>query len=235
MFNIICVKFGQKYNAEFVNKLYSDCNGNCSNNFDFYCYTDDITDIDSSIKIINPIGPTLKGVWNKLTLFNPVANSPGTGSEGNGLYGAINLASIFHSHFMIYPYWEAEFILPSDVSFVTVRLHERNRSTHNGTWNLTSIIYDNNNPYGIFPSNGIKYWFDAKDVKSEDTRWYNKGTAGGYADLSGNGITVTETTGNGLDRIVKAVEGSSTDEIHFNTNEGVNSRDSCNWSRLAFA
>lgn len=71
MYNIICVKFGKKYNAEFVNKLYSDCNGNCSDNFDFYCYTDDITDIDSSIKIINPIGPTLKGVWNKLTLFHP--------------------------------------------------------------------------------------------------------------------------------------------------------------------
>ena len=71
MYNIICVKFGKKYNAEFVNKLYSDCISNCSNDFDFYCYTDDITDIDLPVKIIHPIGPKIKGVWNKLALFHP--------------------------------------------------------------------------------------------------------------------------------------------------------------------
>ena len=70
MFNIICVKFGNKYSSDFVNKLQMDCLTHLGN-FDFYCYTDDPEGIHQSIQTINPVGPTLKGVWNKLCLFNP--------------------------------------------------------------------------------------------------------------------------------------------------------------------
>ena len=71
MFNIICVKFGNKYTSDFVNKLYMDlvCHDPI-NKFNFFCYTDNPEGINDSINIINPIGPTLKGVWNKLALFS---------------------------------------------------------------------------------------------------------------------------------------------------------------------
>ena len=71
MFNIICVKFGKKYSSDFVNKLHMDLlSYNPLNPFKFHCYTDDPEGINNSINIINPIGPTLKGVWNKLALFS---------------------------------------------------------------------------------------------------------------------------------------------------------------------
>ena len=72
MYNVICVKFGTKYNSQFVNKLYHDIKRLTKSEFKFYCYTDDPTGIDREVNIILPLGrPTLKGVWNKLRLFDP--------------------------------------------------------------------------------------------------------------------------------------------------------------------
>lgn len=72
MYNVVCVKFGTKYSADFVNKLYSDIARLTRSDFKFYCYTDDPTGIDPEVNIIPPLGrPTLKGVWNKLRLFDP--------------------------------------------------------------------------------------------------------------------------------------------------------------------
>jgi len=71
MYNVICVKFGTKYNSEFVNKLYKDLKGVTEKDFKFFCYTDDQKGIDSDIEIIPEMrSPTLKGVWNKLRLFD---------------------------------------------------------------------------------------------------------------------------------------------------------------------
>lgn len=72
MYNVICVKFGTKYSADFVNKLYNDIKRLTKAEFEFFCYTDDPTDIEDGINIIPPLGkPTLKRVWNKLRLFDP--------------------------------------------------------------------------------------------------------------------------------------------------------------------
>ena len=65
--NIICVKFGPKYGAEFVNKIYKDLHYP----IDFYCYTDNADGLHKSIKIIPDMGrPTLKVWWNKLRMFD---------------------------------------------------------------------------------------------------------------------------------------------------------------------
>ena len=37
---IICVKWGQKYSREYVEKLKKQCEDNCSIPFNFYCLTD---------------------------------------------------------------------------------------------------------------------------------------------------------------------------------------------------
>jgi len=61
--NILTVKWGDKYSSEYVNTLYdtiSDCN--------FYCYTEDPTDLNPNINVI-PIDNELEGVWNKLSMF----------------------------------------------------------------------------------------------------------------------------------------------------------------------
>lgn len=72
MNNVVCVKFGTKYSADFVNKLYNDIKRLTKSEFKFFCYTDDAEGIGKDITIIHPLGkPTLKGVWNKLRLFDP--------------------------------------------------------------------------------------------------------------------------------------------------------------------
>lgn len=69
MINVVCVKWGDKYSADYVNRLYSMCSRNMPAAFDFYCYTDDTSGIDRFIRTI-PITSGLEGVWPKLDLLN---------------------------------------------------------------------------------------------------------------------------------------------------------------------
>lgn len=70
MLNIICVKWGTKYDYTFVNNLYKMCCKNFSDPFNFYCYTDDSDHINENVKIIKiPKDNNLEMWWNKLALF----------------------------------------------------------------------------------------------------------------------------------------------------------------------
>ena len=67
--NIICVKWGDKYSPEFVNKLFAMVSKNsCGQNFDFYCYTDNSEGLHAKIKKIK-IESDLMGYWPKIELF----------------------------------------------------------------------------------------------------------------------------------------------------------------------
>lgn len=50
MNNIICMKWGSKYNAEYVNKLYNMVKKNTNQTFRFVCFTEDTSGIDSHIE-----------------------------------------------------------------------------------------------------------------------------------------------------------------------------------------
>jgi hypothetical protein len=67
--NIVCVKWGDKYSAEYVNKLYSMCAKYVTEPWELTCYTDDPSGLNSSIKVI-PIESDLEGWWCKLDLLN---------------------------------------------------------------------------------------------------------------------------------------------------------------------
>ena len=68
--NILCVKWGTKYSSEYVNKLYNMVLKNCNGQpFNFYCYTDNPSDLKSNIKTVN-INSDLKDWWPKLDLLN---------------------------------------------------------------------------------------------------------------------------------------------------------------------
>ena len=68
MINVICVKHGNKYSSEYVKKLYSMVSRNMSEPFEFYCYTDDNTNLEN-IQTIN-IESDLVGVWPKMDILN---------------------------------------------------------------------------------------------------------------------------------------------------------------------
>lgn len=47
--NILSVKWGTRYDSEYVNKLYRGIKNNCTKKFKFYCFTDDSTGLLSDI------------------------------------------------------------------------------------------------------------------------------------------------------------------------------------------
>ena len=68
--NIICVKWGDKYGPEYVNRLYRMVKKNLNHVFDFYCYTDDPTGLIPEVQVIPiPDDNDLEVWWNKLALF----------------------------------------------------------------------------------------------------------------------------------------------------------------------
>jgi len=68
--NILCVKWGDKYSAKYVNILFNMVSRNITIPFDFHCYTDDPVGIDTQINIIPiPKNNDLKIWWNKLAMF----------------------------------------------------------------------------------------------------------------------------------------------------------------------
>lgn len=48
-YNVICIKWGDLYSAEYVNKLYSMVSRNTSFRINFYCFTEDTKGLDSNI------------------------------------------------------------------------------------------------------------------------------------------------------------------------------------------
>jgi len=67
--NIICLKWGTKYNYVFVNKLYNMCVRHFEN-FDFHCITEDPKNINKNINIIPLPNDKLSKWWWKMWLFN---------------------------------------------------------------------------------------------------------------------------------------------------------------------
>ena len=71
--NIICMKWGEKYDSSYVNKLFNMVSRNLDRNFRFLCLTDDNSGILSSIesfdlpKLNLPDGIPERG-WTKLVL-----------------------------------------------------------------------------------------------------------------------------------------------------------------------
>lgn len=67
--NFVCLKWGTKYSAEYVNRLYRAVDRQFSQPFRFYCITDDPSGIDPAVLVRPLLDDNLVGWWHKLTLF----------------------------------------------------------------------------------------------------------------------------------------------------------------------
>lgn len=68
---VICVKWGTKYNHDYVNKLYGMVLRYAPSDFEFVCVTEDPTGIRSEVKIHDfPAGNDFEVWWNKMHLFH---------------------------------------------------------------------------------------------------------------------------------------------------------------------
>lgn len=68
MLQVICVKIGPNFKAEWVNHLYNGCRANLTIPFEFTCMTDDPKGV--KVKCIPPLRDDLTGWWHKVTLFS---------------------------------------------------------------------------------------------------------------------------------------------------------------------
>lgn len=86
---VICMKWGTLYGAEYVNRLYKMVEKNISGQFRFVCLTDDPTSINSNVECYScptvdiPEPHCLRG-WRKVSLFG--ASSDLYALEGTWLY-----------------------------------------------------------------------------------------------------------------------------------------------------
>jgi len=70
MINVICVKWGEKYSAAYVNRLKIMLDKHLTLPFTMWCYTDDRHGVDNNINIIDiPEEDHLEGWWNKMAVF----------------------------------------------------------------------------------------------------------------------------------------------------------------------
>lgn len=69
---VVCLKWGTKYSAEYVNKLYNMVTRNLTVPHEFVCFTDDTTGINLGIRT-EPLTliKGVKGWWYKPMFFNP--------------------------------------------------------------------------------------------------------------------------------------------------------------------
>jgi hypothetical protein len=70
---IVCLKYGNKYGPEYVNKLYNMVKRNTTIDYEFVCMTENISGLDPHITIL-PLETDNKidiGWWYKINLFDP--------------------------------------------------------------------------------------------------------------------------------------------------------------------
>ncbi len=71
MINIVCLKWGDKYGPEYVNRLYAMIDRNTTRPFRLWCFTEDRRSIRPEV-VIHPLhrADEFVGWWNKIWLFS---------------------------------------------------------------------------------------------------------------------------------------------------------------------
>lgn len=71
---VVCVKYGNKYNDNYVHRLLAMIQSNTNYQFDFFCYSDQPIEFNDGATYV-PLNESLEheGVWNKLRLLDDIA------------------------------------------------------------------------------------------------------------------------------------------------------------------
>jgi hypothetical protein len=69
--NVICLKYGDKYSAQYVNRLFNMVKRHTTGDVGFYCITENPVGLDDHIKVIPlPQNKSLQGWWYKPFVFS---------------------------------------------------------------------------------------------------------------------------------------------------------------------
>ena len=72
---VVCVKYGTKYGADYVNKLYQGIKTNLSLPHNFACFTENPEGLDKNIEVI-PLENHWTAWWSKVNIFNGESYRP---------------------------------------------------------------------------------------------------------------------------------------------------------------
>jgi len=111
--NIICMKWGDKFSAEYVNRLYAMVYRNMKNSFRFVCFTDNSIGIRSEVEIQElpelelPPESAERG-WRKLTVFKKDFG----GLSGTALF--LDLDVVIVGNLDVFITYPGEFLIAHD-------------------------------------------------------------------------------------------------------------------------
>ena len=106
---VVCLKYGNKYSAEYVNTLHNMVSRNLTIPHTFVCFTENASGINPGIQIM-PINqhPEINGWWYKTMFFNP-----NLGINGTVLYIDLDVI-IFRNIDKLFTYKAGEFCVIRD-------------------------------------------------------------------------------------------------------------------------
>src|SRR6056300_1770211 len=109
---IVCLKWGNKYGPEYVNTLEQMVRRFCTLPFEFVCFTEDPTGLNSTVRTM-PLSNAynVTGWWHKPLLFNP--NLPLGDPKGTVLYIDLDVV-IFRSIDKLLTFKPGEFCVIRD-------------------------------------------------------------------------------------------------------------------------
>ena len=120
---ICCLKYGNKYDASYVNKLYKMVQKNCTLDYEFVCFTENAKGINENIRV-EPL-PTLPvvGWWFKPMFFNP-----DLGLKGTLLFLDLDMI-IFRNIDKLFTYKPGEFCVIRDFNRYLIKNYDKFNSS----------------------------------------------------------------------------------------------------------
>lgn len=155
---VLCVKFGNKYGVDYVEKLRNMVSRHLTVPYEFCCLTDDQHPIDGVTSIVRPNQGYARGWWHKVHMFDP-----GLGLKGRVLY--MDLDVIIHDNIN-------KLVIGHDNKFMGIRDFNRK---FNPTWNvLNSSVMSW--PAGLHPDIFTVFQTDPKKAQrmhgDQDWIWH---------------------------------------------------------------
>ena len=121
---VVCLKWGDKYGPEYVNKLYRMVQRNLTINHEFICFTEQPANLVPGIRVIDlELMPGIEGWWYKPMFFNP-----NLGLDGVVLFLDLDMI-IFENINKLFSYKPNEFIIIQDFNRHVVRNYDKFNSS----------------------------------------------------------------------------------------------------------
>ena len=121
---VVCLKWGDKYGPEYVNKLYHMVQRNLTINHEFICFTEQPANLVPGIRVIDlELMPGIEGWWYKPMFFNP-----NLGLDGVVLFLDLDMI-IFKNINKLFSYKPNEFIIIQDFNRHVVRNYDKFNSS----------------------------------------------------------------------------------------------------------